>query len=247
MRLLFLGTAGYHPNERRQTTCLMIPEAGIVLDAGTGMFRVRKHLQTPTLDILLSHAHLDHVVGLTYLPGVLWEKNVSRVTVHGDAAKLAAIREHLFAIDLFPVTPTFTPQPLTTESFSVGAVSITHFPLKHPGGSIGYRLDWPDRSLAYVTDTTAAGRDSPYLEVIRGADLLVHECNFRDEQVQWAEQTGHSCVTQVAELAAAAQVKRLVLMHFLASDESEDPVGVETGRRIFPKLDISYDGMSFEF
>ena len=247
MRLLFLGTAGYHPNERRQTTCLMLPEAGIVLDAGTGFFRVRKHLQTSTLDILLSHAHLDHVVGLTYLPGVLWEKNVSRVTVHGDTAKLAAIREHLFATDLFPLEPSYTPQPLAAGSLSIGDARVTHFPLKHPGGSMGYRLDWPDRSLAYVTDTTAAGKNSPYLEVIRGADLLVHECNFRDEQVQWAEQTGHSCVTQVAELAAAAQVKQLVLMHFSASDESEDPVGLAEARKHFPATNLSFDGMSIDF
>lgn len=247
MRLLFLGTAGYHPNERRQTTCLMLPEAGIVLDAGTGMFRVRKHLQTSTLDILLSHAHLDHVVGLTYLPGVLWEKNISRVTVHGDAAKLAAIRQHLFATDLFPLAPSYTPQPLTASSFSIGDVRLSHFALKHPGGSIGYRLDWPDRSLVFVTDTTAAGKNSPYLEMTRGADLLVHECNFRDEQVQWAEQTGHSCVTQVAELAAAAGVKRLVLTHFSAHDETDDPVGLQTARNIFPQVDASFDGMAIDF
>ena len=50
MKLLRLGTAGYHPNERRQTACFMLPEEGIVLDAGTGFFRVRQHLATPTLD-----------------------------------------------------------------------------------------------------------------------------------------------------------------------------------------------------
>ena len=67
MKLLLLGTGGYHPNQRRHTACLMLPEAGIVLDAGTGFFRVRQHVATPSLDILLTHAHLDHVVGLTYL------------------------------------------------------------------------------------------------------------------------------------------------------------------------------------
>ena len=58
---LFLGTAGYHPSETRHTSCLMLPEVGVVLDAGSGMFRVRDLLTTKTLDIFLSHAHLDHV------------------------------------------------------------------------------------------------------------------------------------------------------------------------------------------
>ena len=69
MRLHFLGTAGYHPNRRRDTACLMIPEAGILLDAGTGIFRARDLIGTPTLDIFLSHVHLDHSVGLTFLLG----------------------------------------------------------------------------------------------------------------------------------------------------------------------------------
>src|SRR5204863_5912734 len=92
MKLLLLGTSGYHPCERRQTACLMLPESGIVLDAGTGFFRVRQHLVTPTLDILLTHAHLDHVVGLTYLLSTTAQRPLARITVHGAAEKLAAVR-----------------------------------------------------------------------------------------------------------------------------------------------------------
>jgi ribonuclease Z len=247
MRLLFLGTTGYHPNERRQTTCLMIPEAGILLDAGTGLFRIRPHLATSWLDIFLSHAHLDHTFGLTTLLGALYEQPVERVTVHGDGAKLASIREHLFHPDLFPVEPPFETRPIEQNlPLACGAV-VRHFPLDHPGGSLGYRFDWPDRSLAYVTDTTAAGEASPYLEQIRGVDLLVHECNFRDGQEAWAAKTGHSSTTPVARLAAAAGVKRLVLMHFLASDESADPVGIETARQIFPATDLATDHLAIDF
>lgn len=65
MKLVLLGTTGYHPNRRRHTACMFLPEVGVVLDAGTGMFRVRDHLATSHLDIFLTHAHLDHVVGLT--------------------------------------------------------------------------------------------------------------------------------------------------------------------------------------
>ena len=71
MKLQLLGTAGYHPNDQRQTACLMLPEVGVVLDAGTAFYRVRDYLCTDELDIFLTHAHLDHVVGITYLFDVL--------------------------------------------------------------------------------------------------------------------------------------------------------------------------------
>ncbi len=252
MKLLFLGTAGYHPNERRQTTCLMLPEAGIVLDAGTGLFRIRNHLQTRTLDIFLSHAHLDHTFGLTVLLDALFEKNMQRVTVHGEAGKLAAIEQHLFAADIFPVAPPYVSRPIEQGlQLACGAV-VTHFPLAHPGGSIGYRFDWPAgpqpaRSLAFVTDTTAAGKHSPYLEHVRGVDLLVHECNFRDGQETWAAKTGHSSTTPVARLAAAAEAKRLVLMHFNPQDESDDPIGLAAARAIFPATDVASDNLAIDF
>lgn len=247
MKLLFLGTAGYHPNEQRQTTCLMLPEAGIVLDAGTGLFRIRDHLQTSWLDIFLSHAHLDHTFGLTVLLDALYEKNVERVTVHGDKGKLAAIDQHLFAPDIFPVPPPFASRPLAQGLQLECGARVTHFPLEHPGGSIGYRFDWKDRSLAFVTDTTSTGEQSPYLPHIRGVDLLVHECNFRDGQENWAEKTGHSSTTPVARAAAAAGVKRLVLMHFNPLDPSDDPVGLASARAIFPATDLAHDGMALDF
>ena len=66
------------------------------------MFRLRNYLATDELDIFLSHAHFDHVVGLTFLLGVLYDKSMRRVTVHGEAEKLAAVREHLFHRRSFP-------------------------------------------------------------------------------------------------------------------------------------------------
>src|SRR5689334_12233723 len=113
MRLLILGTTGYHPNDQRHTACLMLPELGVVLDAGTAMYRVREHLCTDTLDIFVTHAHLDRVVGLTFLYDVLWERTMRHVAVHGTADKLAAIRRDLFSELLFPAPPQFEFSPLT--------------------------------------------------------------------------------------------------------------------------------------
>jgi ribonuclease BN (tRNA processing enzyme) len=246
MKLLLLGTGGYHPCERRQTACFMLPEAGIVLDAGTGFFRVRQHVRTPALDIFLTHAHLDHVVGLTYLLSTTWQRPVERVTVHGIDHKLTAIREHLLNEDLFPAPLPCHWQPLGTHAAAVGDVKVTHFPVKHPGGAVGYRLDWSGRSLAYVTDTTAAA-NADYVQAIRGVDVLLHECNFGDAQIEWAMKTGHSHATAVGQVAAAAEVGRLILVHFDSLADNEAPVDLAVVQRQFSRAELGYDGMEVEF
>lgn len=246
MRLVVLGTAGFHPNEQRDTSCYMLPDLGFVLDAGTGMHRVRRWLQTETLDIFLSHAHLDHIVGLTYLTDIVWQRNVSRVTVHGDAAKLASIARHLYSEDLFPLRPQYQTFEIGSEPYHLHSCRVTAFRLPHPGGSLGFRFDWPDRSLAYVTDTTA-GPDADYVQAVAGVDLLLHECNFRDSESEWAEKTGHSHTSQVARVAAKAAVGKLLLTHFNPLDDSHDPVGLDRAREIFPNTILAEDGMTVEF
>ncbi len=246
MKLVLLGTTGYHPNDQRQTACYMLPELGIVLDAGTGMYRVRDELATRHLDIFLTHAHLDHIVGLTFLFDVIHEKQVERVTVHGAAEKLAAIRQHLFAEPIFPVQPPCDFRPLDGPVALAGGGRLSYFPLEHPGGTLGFRLDWPGRSLAYVTDTVARP-GAAYIEHIRGVDLLVHECYFPDALREMAEKTGHSWTTPVAELARAAQVGRLILVHVNPLSVEADPLGLAGARAIFPSTEIGYDRMVVEF
>jgi len=246
MKLLLLGTTGYHPNDRWQTLCLLIPECGIMLDAGTATYRAGRYLKTRELDIFLTHAHLDHVVGLTFLFDVIRHHPLDRITVHAEAKKLAAIREHLFAEELFPTKPPFEQRPLAGRLALPQGGRITHFPLEHPGGSVGYRLDWPGHSMAYVTDTTAAV-DADYLDKIRGVDLLIHECYFPDSQAPWAKKTGHSHTTPVAEVARKAKVGRMILVHLDASSTEEDPIGLDVARKIFPNTQLGADLMEVEF
>lgn len=246
MRLVLLGTTGYHPNEIRHTACLMLPEVGVVLDAGTAFFRVREWLATDELDVFLSHAHLDHVFGLSFLFDVLYERPMRRVSVHAEPAKLAAIEGHLLDQLLFPVKLRCEYRALAGPVALAGGGKLMHFPLDHPGGSVGFRLDWPGHSMAYITDTTADPA-AAYLDHIRGVDLLVHECYFADAMREQALLTGHSHTTPVAQVARQAGVGRLVLVHLNPMINEVDPVGLEVARAIFPQTILGTDKLVVEF
>lgn len=225
---------------------MMLPELGVIFDAGTGMFRVRDLIETDTLDIFLSHVHLDHCIGLTFLYDVLFEKKLSRVTVHIDESKIPAIKDHLYNEALFPVEPNFEFQPLgdgpdNAVKLTDGS-TVTAIPVKHPGGAHGFRVDWPDRSLAYITDTTASD-DADYVQAITNVDTLVHECYFPDGWEDRAELTGHSCLTPVAQVAAKANAKRLFLVHINPLEESKTPLDLESIKAIFSETQVANDQM----
>jgi ribonuclease Z len=246
MRLIFLGTGGYHPNERRHTACLLLPDIGLALDAGTGFFRVQERLESDSLDVFLTHAHLDHVCGLTFFLVPVLTGAVNKVRVHGTKKTLDTVQTHLFAEEIFPVDPPYEWCELQEgQGVQVGENGVlTFMPLEHPGGSIGYRIDWPDRSLAYITDTTAPGN---YLAFIQGVDVLIHECYFPDSMHEWAEKTGHSSSTAVAEVAKQSGAKRLYLVHADPQHPEDDPVDLVKIRQIMPSTELAEDLQEIDF
>jgi ribonuclease Z len=245
MKLIFLGTSGYHPSDRRHTPCMVMPSCGAVLDAGTGMYRLGKYLQTGELDIFLTHAHLDHVIGLTYLFSIAEVHRLVRVTVHALPEKLKAIEEHLFYHEL-SARPRFDVKPLAEATELADGGRLKHFPLSHPGGAIGIRIDWPGRSMAYVTDTTAAV-NADYVDKIRGVDLLVHECFYLDKRLDLAVKFGHSWLIPTAEVARAAGAGRMILTHINPLLEADYPRALPAAKKIFPNIEIGEDLMEAEF
>lgn len=245
MRLIFLGTGGYHSNERRETAALLIPELGLMFDAGSSVFRVASRLTSPELDLFLSHAHLDHVLGLTILLVPMLKGEITRCRIHAEPPVIEAVKSHLFATQIFPVLPEFEFISLADRvPIAGGRAEITSHPLRHPGGSRGFLLHFEGRRLAYITDTTP---DGSYTEFIRGADVLIHECNFPDEMAQWCQPTGHSHTSIVARLAREANVGRLYLTHIDPQRPDDDPIGIDVARAIFPRTTLAEDLLEIEF
>ncbi len=226
MRLNCLGTAGYHPNATRHTSGYFLPESGILLDAGSGTFRLASLIQTKSLDILLSHSHLDHTFGLTFLLGILFQRPDLELRIWGEQDKLDAIRQYLFSELLFPIAlPAEWCAIDGLKSLALGDAEVTWQHQHHPGGSVAYRIDWKEqqKSLVYATDTVGDvdPRSSHWKS---GADILLHECYFRDNNQEWALKTGHCWTSRLIEVAQQCKPRRLLVTHVDPLDTSADPV-----------------------
>ncbi len=223
MRIAVLGAAGYLPAAGRQTMSLLLEqgETTLLLDAGSGVARLLepavRALLPPgrRLDVLLTHYHLDHVVGLSYLPGLA---NDRPVRIHAPQPPLTEFGpealDRLLAKPLFPVPIARWPMPTEVVAFAgpelaIGELAIRVRAQRHPGGSTGVRLG---DTLAYVTDTVM---DPATAEFARGVRLLLHEVWLSEEEGARddAARTGHSDAAQVADLAREARVERLWLVH----------------------------------
>lgn len=224
LRLVPLGTNGFYPSHGRQTmSFLLLAESRVLLlDAGTGVGRLgepalRRLLARYTrLDVLLSHFHLDHVIGLSYLPA-LWPRGRIRILAPtgalGTAEPADAIDRLIapplfpFGIDRFPARVELV--PLAREVFRLGHFTIRVAPQRHPGGSIGIRIG---DLLAYVTDTSTGASVARFAAGVR---LLLHELWMSDREGTAAEvaAAGHTRLSELAETVQAAGVGTVMPVH----------------------------------
>ena len=112
LHIVPLGINGFLPSFGRQTMSFLVETGSgcFLLDAGTGASRLleaeiaQRLERQEVLDIVLSHYHLDHVAGLTYLNGV-WGKPVR---IHAPAPPLVDVHpeeafDRLVAPPIFPM------------------------------------------------------------------------------------------------------------------------------------------------
>jgi ribonuclease BN (tRNA processing enzyme) len=207
-----LGSGGYHPTDARETSCLLLRGPGdgaVVVDAGTGLRRLitdpRLLEGVDSVDLLLTHFHADHVIGLTWLADIpvpvrVWGPGQA---LHGrptEEVLAPFLSSPVFDGGLGGVAATIG--ELEPGDQRIGGLDVrARVQERHPGRSLGLRFG--DR-LVWCTDTEA---DPGTADFARGAHVLCHDA--------WdtVPVTGHTTAAQAGELAAAAGVDRLVLIH----------------------------------
>jgi len=101
----------------------------------------------------------------------------------------------------------------------------------------------PGRLVVFTGDT----RPCPsVVDAAQGADLLIHEATFGEEERDRAKETGHSTAREAAQVALAARAKRLVLCHVSARYSISADELVKEAKEVFPAVTVARDGLAIE-
>lgn len=245
--LTVLGSGGWLPSGRRETCCALIRRGhgALLLDAGTGL---RRLLTTPELldgveelHIALTHFHLDHIIGISYLPLLREARPNLHVTVWGPGRWLydsptSTILDALLQAPLFG--PQLDQMADEVKEFELGAdnraagfdVEVRRQNLHaHPTAAIRV-----EDAVALCTDTAYDAENRTFCAAVA---LLLHEAWFASDST---ESTTHTAAGEAARIALAAEVSRLLLIHVhpLLGDDEEL---LEPARRHFPHTHIAHD------
>lgn len=224
-------TARYGGN----TSCVGVRGRGgtvMVLDAGTGIRRFAKTIPAAVrrVDILLTHLHMDHILGLGFF-GPLYRPDVE-VHIWGPASSTQNLQARLkryLSPPLFPVRLNELPCQMHFHEVPRGDVDIGEFRVSsalvcHPGPTVGYRIASPSgKVLTYLPDHEPALGTLTFPALPREwtsgatlaaeADLLIHDSQYSAAEYGCKCGWGHSSLNQTMNFGTLAGVKQLVPFH----------------------------------
>ena len=254
------------------TSCTEIRDADpgeyVLCDAGTGL-RDFGHSLVPydkpaIFHIFMSHLHWDHIQGFPFFTPAFIPGN--RIFIYGCHPDLqAAFTEQqkppFFPVPLGVMQAEITFTTLQTEKdYRIGGFTVKCLKQNHPGDSYGYSFSRDGRKIVYSTDSEHK-RDAespfyPFLEFIKGADLLIFDAQYTLlDAIGMKENWGHSSNIVGVELAIEGQVKRLCLFHnehtyddaaldqFLADTLAYMQIQAPSSP---PEIHLAYDGLEIE-
>jgi ribonuclease BN (tRNA processing enzyme) len=223
------ATVGYGGN----TSCVELELADgttLILDAGSGIRELGQRLveQDPgELNICLTHLHLDHVEGLGFF-APLWRAGW-RLRFWGPPSPTATLRARVsryLSPPLFPIGLSEAPaeavfEDVPREPWRIGSAVVEAQTVEHRGPTLGYRIEDEGRVLAYVPDhepylTADLGDPPEWISgwgLAAGADLLLHDSQYTEDEYPQRLGWGHSSAAHAAAFARAAGVRRLAMFH----------------------------------
>jgi phosphoribosyl 1,2-cyclic phosphodiesterase len=223
------GVAGFGGN----TSCVQVTTADgteVILDAGSGIRELGAALigRRRKVHILLTHLHLDHILGLMFF-APLFDPDVE-VTVWGPTSAGRPLRERLaryISSPLSPIEIRDLPAAMTFEDaarppWRIGGIEVRASLVAHRGPTLGYRLTSEKTSLCYLPDhEPGLGQDLRTADpkwisghaLARGASLLIHDGQYTDVEYPARRGWGHSSISDALAFAQRSGCAHTLLFH----------------------------------
>jgi phosphoribosyl 1,2-cyclic phosphodiesterase len=213
----------------------------LILDAGTGIRSLG--LALPRVErpihILLTHLHLDHIQGLMFFAPAF--RPESEITIWGPASPEASLQDRVARYISAPLAPVEVRELPSVVCFreaeqvewEIGPARVRAQAVSHRGPTLGYRIEDEDTTLCYIPDHEP-GLGAPLSELdddwisgfglATGASLLIHDCQYTDEEYPAHLGWGHCPLSDALGFAQRVHARRLMLFHHdpLHSDEFLD-------------------------
>jgi ribonuclease BN (tRNA processing enzyme) len=225
MKLTVLGASG-GIGSGRQTTCLLIDD-DVLIDAGSGLVTLELAQLEKIDHILLTHSHLDHILGLPLLLDAVGEKRSQPLLVHALPEVLEILSAHIFNWKIWPdfrvipddKAPWLRFSPLAAGgTLRLGARRFDLLPAAHTVPACGYLLNG---ALAFSGDSGPCAERVDVLNALPVLDALIIEVSFADALAQLAGLSGHFCPASLAaELATLRHRPHLWITHLKPGGEA---------------------------
>ena len=240
MKIKFYGTRGSIPVSDPgfmefggNTTCVFISgidegAGAIIMDAGTGIRNLGKDILERKIDINdnislgFTHFHWDHIQGFPFFAPAYNPDSIIQISTAGkrEVHNLKDIFSTQMQSIYFPVQLENMGAQITFQKYDTdeivgekGAI-VSTVDVNHPGGCIGVRFRFKQKSVVFCTDTEHPnGIDENVIKLSMNADVLIHDGQYTDEELKKHKGWGHSSYSQAIEVAEICNVKQLIITH----------------------------------
>jgi ribonuclease BN (tRNA processing enzyme) len=201
----------------------------LLLDAGTGIRNLGLGLTaSPRVNILLTHLHLDHIQGLMFFPPCF--RSDAEIAIWGPASPEASLEDRVARYISAPLSPVEVRELPCSVSFRdtppsqwrIGSATIVCEAVNHRGPTLGFRITDGDTTVCYIPDhepalaAELASVDPEWIsgyDLARDADLLIHDCQYVDEEYPDHIGWGHSGMGDALTFASRVGARRVLLFH----------------------------------